>query len=195
MKPRRSRSLTLANFFGTLGYLSLVIQWSWAGLLLLVPFITSGGMDRFFAKKAEAPAPQALELGAITPVVTIIGILFSFVIVAITIVVLLKLPRTIGRKGAQLSHSTARAALPIVTRNRPLPEKKRMRLSYRIILALKLTATLLPLALLCFAVPTNGITTEIIWTLGLFCALCTLVYFGAQQLIVALRKPNLDRVW
>jgi hypothetical protein len=46
-----------------------------------------------------------------------------------------------------------------------------------------------------FAVPTNGITTEIIWTLGLFCALCTLVYFGAQQLIVALRKPNLDRVW
>lgn len=192
---KTAKRISLANSFGTLGYISVAFQWVWSLLLLCYPVITDDA--GFLSPQRPITLHQSsLKFDPqLTPLVTFIAVLTTVLILVITVITLVRLPKTIGKKAGTISQSTARAAIPLVTRHRKVTKKERLRLSYRIILALKCLLVALPLLLIVFVQPIEQLGSPTMWTIGVFAAGCSLFYFVTQQVIAAIGKITPTELW
>lgn len=188
------RSAKVANIFGALGYMSIIIQWAWSLLIIAYPILTSDELSSWVSQKT-ASAPETAELGAFTPAVTIIAIAATLLVMIATIVVVARLPKKIGRQGAKVTHTAAHKLVPTITHHKPISKKQRRIISYRLTLTIKLALVVTPLLILGFATPISTLTLNIIWAVGLFCASCSIVYFVIQQTIAYLRNIKRDALW
>lgn len=194
MKKQRTRYIALANIFGTLGYISALIQWSWAGLILIYPILIT--RPDFLFPKATSLPPETIEIEpAFTPIMLVIAAVVTVVILAITAITLVRLPKTIGKRGATLTQNAARSALPVITHHRKISKKERKQLSYRVILLLKVAIVTLPLIAIIFASSIDHITPTVIWSVMLFCTAWSLAYFVIQQVIAKLARVDTDMLW
>lgn len=193
-KPPAKR-VAIANAFGTLGYMSAVFQWAWALLLLCYPLLT----DRpdFLLPNTPPPAqsPGFDVAPAFSPIITIIAVAATLLVLVMTVVVLARLPRAVGKKAATLTKTAASAAIPIVTHHKKISKKQRKKLSYRLGLAVKALMITLPLGLLCFVNFSGTIPPLATWTVGLFCAALSLAYFAIQQTIAAVGNVDRELLW
>ncbi len=182
-----------ANAFGALGYMSAIFQWAWALLLIGYPLLANP--PEFLLPQAHNTTPIVpAEPTISTPFVTGIAIIATLLVLAATVVVIIRLPRTIGRQAASITKAATNAAIPVLTHRKKITKKQRKKLSYRLSLWLKTALILLPLALLFFA-HNSAIPLAAAWVVGLFCATFTTLYFGVQQLIAALGKIDRDLLW
>ena len=189
-----SKHTAIANAFGTLGYLSVFFQWVWALLLLLYPFIVDG--DSFLQPSGQTTAAPSVTVGAgFSPLTTLIAVLVVVLLLAATVITLIRLPKTIGKRAGRITHSAAAAMIPALTKRAPITKKERQRLSHVVILGLKLAATILPLFTLVFAQSSSPLNTQAIWLIGTFSAACSLVYFAMQQLIAYLARIPRRELW
>ena len=190
-----TKATGIANAFGALGYISVIFQWAWSILLLCYPLL----VDRpEFLLPAETAPPQsqAFEIAPVfSPAVTIIAIAITVLILVATIIVLARLPRSIGKKAATLTKTAATAVLPAVTHHKKMSPTQRKKLSYNIILVIKLVAIIVPLLVLLFVTTDSTIPQIATWTVALFCALSSLVHFAIQQTIVLASKIDRGTVW
>lgn len=194
MKKPTTRYVAVANLFGTLGYLSVLLQWSWAGLLLIYPLLVA--QPEFLFPKPSPVQPEVMDpMPALTPLMVIIAAAVTIVILIITAITLVQLPKRIGKRGAALTHSAARSALPVLTHHKKITKKERQRLSYRLILLLKLGTVIIPIVAIIFIAPIDHITPIVIWTIMLFCAAWSLTYFAIQQVIAKLARLDTDMLW
>ena len=191
-EPTRSRMV--ANIFGAFGYMSLIVQWAWTLLILAYPLLASGTIS-FLSPETPTVTPEPADFGIATPVVTIVAVATTILVMLMTIILVAKLPKTIGRQGARTTHAAAHKLAPLAAGHKPLTKKRRRTLSYRIVLVLKVIAITLPVALLAFAAPIAALTLEMIWAVGLFCATCSVIYFGIQQVIALTRGVKRDAIW
>lgn len=194
VKPPAKR-VAIANVFGTLGYMSAVFQWAWALLLLCYPLLTD--RPEFLLPDTLPPAQSPILEGtpALTPLVTIVAVVATLLVLVMTVVVLARLPRAVGKKAAILTKTAASAAIPIVTHHKKISKKQRKKLSYRLGLAVKVLMITLPLSLLCFVNFSGTIPPLATWTVGLFCAILSLVYFAIQQIIAAVGNIDRELLW
>lgn len=188
------RSAKVANIFGALGYMSIIVQWAWSLLIIAYPILTSDELSSWVSQKTTSE-PEIAELGVFTPAVTLIAIAATLLVMIATIVVVARLPKKIGRQGAKVTHATAHKLVPAVTRHQPLSKKQRRIISYRLTLTIKLALVIAPLLMLGFAAPISTLTLNIIWAVGLFCASCSIIYFIIQQLIARIRGIKRDAIW
>lgn len=193
-KNKRQTPATAANVFGTLGYLSVLLQWTWTLLLLCYPLITA---DHSFFLPDTPTEPFHPTNTAVTssPITAVIAIAVTAFILVATVIVIARLPKQIGKRGAQITHQTADSLIPIVTKHKPLPQKKRRALSYRIILIAKATAILLPIVGLIWTESPYPLTDAIVWTIGIYCAAWSVAYFAVQQVIGLLGKIDTRQLW
>lgn len=193
-KKKRQTPATAANVFGTLGYLSVLLQWTWTLLLLCYPLITA---DHSFFLPDTPTEPFHPTNTAVTssPITAVIAIAVTAFILVATVIVIARLPKQIGKRGAQITHQTADSLIPIVTKHKPLPQKKRRALSYRIILIAKATAILLPIVGLIWTESPYPLTDAIVWTIGIYCAAWSVAYFAVQQVIGLLGKIDTRQLW
>lgn len=193
-KRKRQTSATAANVFGTLGYFSVLLQWTWTLLLLCYPLLTADHSFLLPNTPAEPfhPANDAVTSSPITAVVAIA--VTAFVLVT-TVIVIARLPKQIGKRGAKLTHQTADTIIPIVTKHKPLPQKKRRMLSYRIILVAKVIFIILPIIGLIWVQPPYPLTSAVVWAIGLYCAGWSGVYFAVQQAIGFFAKIDTRQLW
>ncbi len=192
-KPPAKR-VTVANAFGTLGYMSAVFQWAWTLLLLCYPLLTD--RPELFLPSTPSPSVPPIDVTPeLTPVVTIIAVAATILILVLTVIVIARLPRAVGKKAAALTKKTASTAIPIITHHKKISKKQRKKLSYRLSLAIKAFMITLPLGLLCFVDFGGTIPPLATWTVGLFCIGCSLVYFGIQQLIALMGNVDRDQLW
>lgn len=188
------RRVVLANTFGTLGYLSVVFQWMWALLLFSSPLLAGSNATILQPQQPVVTQPANISpemtplLGAIAGIVTIF-------ILVLTIITIIRLPKSFGKKAAITSKTTARAILPIVTHHKKVTKKQRVVLSYKIILCLKSAAIVFPLISLCFLPAIADLDPAIIWTIGLFAAAASLTYFATQSLVAHIGKIPLKQLW
>lgn len=188
-----SKRLIFANSFGTLGYISTVFQWLWSFLVLSYPLL-SAKPDFLFLPPAQSPPPETVGIEA-SPFMIVIAVAATIVILAITVVVILHLPKTIGKKSATFTHTTAKTILPVITHHKKVTKKKRIELSYRIIIGIKLFLITLPLLALPFAQHISTISTDVIWAVAVFCASCSIVYFAVQQLVAHVTRLDKEKIW
>lgn len=193
-RPPHPRALMTTNVFGTLGYLSVLLQWTWTLLIICYPLLTA---DHSFLLPSQPiqpahPSPEGLTT---SPVMVVVAITVTAFVLALTIVVLIRLPHRIGLRGASITHKTANLMIPLVTKHKPLPKKKQRELSYQVVLVIKVLLVLLPVAGLLYIPAATPLSSLAIWSISIFCASWSIFYFGLQQLIGFLYKISLDRLW
>ena len=135
---RTSRALAVANTFGTLGYLSLVIQWAWTGLILAYPIIMKANHGDLWwlspnCRTHESTPAQPIDFGFATPAVSFLAVVIAIVIVVVSVVAVIRLPKNVGKTGAKLTQTAADAIIPVVAHAKDVPKAKRKRLSFKII--------------------------------------------------------------
>ena len=193
-QPLHPRALMVTSILGTLGYFSVLFQWTWTLLIVFYPLLIA---DHSLLLPIQ-PIQQAQSSPnglATSPIMIIIAIIVTAFVLALTAVVLVRLPRKIGLRGARITHKTANLVVPIVIKHKPLPKKKLRRLSYQVILSIKALLILLPVAGLLYAPAATPLPGLVIWALAIFCASWSIFYFGLQQLVGLLYKISLDQLW
>ena len=103
----RSRRLLLVNTFGTLGYLSLLLQWAWTAIILLYPLLQSGAIQRMLTPKQPAKPIEAHPeyYSDAAPFIAAISVIITIAVIVISVVTILGLPKKIGKTGAKIRHN------------------------------------------------------------------------------------------
>jgi len=190
-----SKRLFVVNFFGTLFYLSCLLQWTWAtlpympGIIRLVE-VLQGPED------APVPIQEAAISGPPSLLLLIIAFAATAIVIGLTLYVLIKFPVTVARSAQKITQNTSARIVPIVTHHAKLPEKKRQRLAARIIVYLKLIICVLPV-ILCAC--TYFFETELGYGLTMIIAavlgLGSLLLLSAQLLIARWLKVKSNAIW
>lgn len=141
-----SKRLFVVNFFGTLFYLSCLLQWMWATLPYMPGIVRLAEM---LQGPKDAPAPIQ-EVAASEPpslLLLFIAVVATTIIIGLTLYVLIKFPVTVAKSAQKMTQNASARIVPIVTHHARLPEKKRRRLTARIVVYLKLIICVLPVIL------------------------------------------------
>lgn len=171
--------LHLANTLGVFGYMSCITQWAWTGIVLL-PALAASGFLQFLLPQESTNDMPVITFEASPTVVAIVLILTAAVIAA-SVVAILRLPRDIGKAGKRVTHEPATAVLPTITHHKKLSKKKKLELTYRIVQVIKLLLVVLPfIGLLLTFFVTVDIAHQLIFIVGGFCAVISLLWFGLQ---------------
>lgn len=194
MPASQQKSITVANFFGALGYISCLLQWLWATVLLL-PLLLESDVKYFLLPHVDSSTTttSTIQLSGPSLLWTIIGGIVTIIVFIITIVILVRLPQAIAKTGKKVTHTAAKTLVPIVAHTHELPAKKRLQLTARLLKIIKLTLCLMPFGLLLvsYFYPPKGLSIELIWVLGAMLAVGTMVWFSLQYAIAAARNvPN-----
>lgn len=164
-------------------YTACLLQWLWVLMVGLPNLVESGAID--FITTAPEPAQtvtsQPVEMSPF--VWGLVGIV-TLLILIVTAIVLVKIPRTIVHTGERIVQQTTEAIIPAITHHKQLPPKKRLQLSARVILAVQLTLVLLPLIVSYFLPPYAQITSEIITTMAAWLAAISLLGFLSARLLL-----------
>lgn len=186
--------LPVVNILGTLGYISGVLQWAWTLIVLCYPLITADRSSFLPEPAPHIPTPTT-EFGILSPVVIFIAIAFTLLVLLMTVIVIVRLPKTIGISGAKTTQTVAKVIVPTITHQKHIPKKRYITLTYRIVVGLKYFLTLLPLGLLLFAPAISNLPVNVITAVGLIAAGFTLAYFSTQTILVQLLKVDKKKVW
>lgn len=193
-RTQHPHALVATSIFGTLGYLSVLFQWAWTLLILCYPLLIA---DHSFLLPSQPvhPADSSPSGLATSPIMVIVAIAATAFILVLTAVVLVRLPKNIGLRGARITHQTAKMVVPLVLKRKPIPKKKQRELSYKVILTVKILLMLLPIVGLLYIPAATPLASPIIWVFGVFCASLSVTYFGIQQLVGLFWKVPLDKLW
>lgn len=194
MQEKRNGKLLAVNILGSLGYLSMLIEWAWVALVFVYPLAEKGKLSWLMPNTPAIPTPPPAPI-AMTPfIVVLMGIIVALCLAA-TIYALIKLPGSIGRAGARATHISAEAVIPRLTGHKKLTRSRLGRLSFRLIVAIKAILITLPFALTLFLPEVSALPQNVIWIILVFLAFWPMLYFGLQTFFTSLLKLDPTLVW
>ncbi len=192
-KPRRL--VSFANAFGALGYVSVFFQWTWALLLILYPIFLANP-DFLTPQPSKEMVVQPLKIDpGFTPIVTGVAIAVTVIVLVAAVIAIIRMPRAIGKKASALTQATTNRLIPIVTHHKKVTKKKRLKLSKRVAITIKLLVMFIPLAMLLVVPSSDQLSRPAIWMVGLFAVACSLFYFSVQVLIAWAGKIAHTELW
>lgn len=190
-----SKRLFIVNFFGTLFYLSCLLQWMWATLPYMPGIVRLAEMFQG-PTGTPVPAQEVVASGPPSLFLLIIGLATTAIVIGLTLYILVKFPVTVAKSAQKMTQNASARIVPIVTHRAKLPEKKRRQLTARIVVYLKLTICVLPV-ILCAC--TYFFETELEYALTMIIAavlgLGSLLLLSAQLLIARWLKVKSSTIW
>ena len=192
---RQSRwQLLITNSLGTLGYFSCGIQWVWATIILCYPIISD--KNSFLFRRDLTPVvTSSAPTQPLPPVIGIILIIATVALLIMTTITLMRLPKAFVKTGAKITHTESTAIIPTIVHHKKITKKRRLLLTYRVVQAVKATASIIPLAALFFAPAIQTMPTNVIWAVAAFCFICTALAFTLQSLAVWYFRVTTADVW
>jgi hypothetical protein len=182
-----------ARLFLSAGYLTGALGWLWALLVTVPSLIKSGALDSLMATSAPAEPVVATSPIETSPLAWVIIGAVTLVILAITVIILIRIPRTIVHSGEQLVNHTAKVVVPVIAHHKPLPAKRQRMLSRRVVLGLQLILSVVPLLISPFLPPYDELTTQIIMTVAACLTVAATVSFALAWLIEPKRPTSRTR--
>ena len=182
MTKTSDRSSKPSNFFGGIGYTSVIGQWLWTIALVLPTLLENDSFKQFIlpdqSKTVQSPVTvfdeNSLFMIVVAAAVTVLVLL-------ITIVVLIRLPIALVRTSQKTITKTVDAIIPTITHHKPVSKKKRAVLTARIRLYIKLALSVIPLLPLLFVTSSSiGLDSGIALFIGAVLAIGSLVWFSVQ---------------
>lgn len=189
MSASSNRKRKLTNLFGGLGYLSVLFQWLFVAVLVLPVFLESETYVNILEPTTPVEQPvsePAVLTGGIWVFVTFA---IALVFIALTVILLLKIPASIAKTGHDITEKSAKSITPIVIKNRKLKPSEQTKLTARLVKLIKLLLVTVPVALVCLTYFT-GATLDIYSAIFVGCllAILSLVLFSVQYLLAKLFK-------
>ena len=189
---------TFVNLIGVLGYMSLITQWLWATIIVVLPLINNEFFQNLFLPKASEPSQSLPEIGFDPPedvqiLIAVLAVIFSL---AMIIYALVSAPSMIGKTGKKITTTSAQKITPVIVKNKKITKKRQKKLSERLTWAVKFTLCIIPLLLLFIPVSHGyNLTTEVIVVSGVFMLAVSLFWFGLQYILARIWKIPTDLVW
>lgn len=187
---------SFANIFGALGYLSLVIQWLWMGLVIGAPFVASDFFKNLLLPETDPTPTDSISMNVPEPIGIIFMVLAVIFALGVTIYAIVAVPSSIARTGQKATLKTAQVIVPRITHHKHVSKKREKTLIERITWSVKLLLTLVPVIAL--SVPPDdivGLSHSVVVGVGLFCGAATVVWFSLEFAIAKLGKIEPRNVW
>ena len=159
------------------------MHWLWLLVIGLPPMIESGVFDSFAPPAPVAPVVQPSESVNESPVVLLFIGIVTLLFLALTLFILVKLPKNISHTGEKIVQQTTAVALPIITHHKKIPPNKQRVLSRRISRGIQVSLIIIPLLISLFLPGIDQITPQIIVTLSCWLAATSLVCLLLSWLI------------
>lgn len=186
-------ALKVANFFGALGYLSLLFEWFWVFGLLLYPQLKN--VNFMLPDNTPAPTPAAPPFTVDNHLALIISVIVTIFCVLLIIYALYQVPRSIAKTGSRAAHIAATNVIPAITHNRRIGKNETKRLAFNVVCTLKAVAMVLPLFACLFIPNTFELPKQIIGIVAMFFAGWVTANFVAQISIALFTKLDTEKVW
>jgi len=178
-----SKKHMLVNVFGGLGYISLIFQWLWAGVIFLPSLFENETIQNLFLPQEPSakPVPQDVPSGDISIVALVLGVTVTVVVLVITVIILLRLPKAVASVGKKTTTTVAHVVIPTISHHKKLTPKKEKLLTAQLVRIIKFVAALLPMGLLAFiyAVDTE-LSTNVVLLVGAVLAMVSFVWFSLE---------------
>lgn len=196
-KSSTSWSLRIANTFGVLGYGSVLLQWLWMALTIVLPLLVGSQALDFFLPRETAPTAPIEAGNDFSPVLqVIIAVLAVVFSVAVSLYALYKLPKSIGKAGKTITHTGAKVSSDFVAKRAHYQPAQKARLMSNITWAAKFVLIALPLlALLLPTAEQFALNHLQVVVVGLFLSVWSLVWFIAQLILAHVAKLSSKTVW
>ncbi|HEY1085744.1 MAG TPA: hypothetical protein VGE34_03410 [Candidatus Saccharimonadales bacterium] len=195
-KAKAKKSHWLVSTFGTLGYISCLLQWLWAGIVF-VPLLLENQIIRGLLLPSSPTQEKVIVQQATEPNIflMIIAVFITIVVVVLSAVMLIRLPFSIAKTGKKAASTTARAIVPAITHHRKLPPKKQRVLTAKIVMYLKFSASIAPVLLLLvvYLVDTE-LPKDVVLTVGSILAIGTLLWFSLEYVCAKTMGVSLDKI-
>lgn len=177
----RMTSITVLRF---LGYISCALGWLWLAVIGLPPLIDSGAINMLLPSEPtpQPTAPDQTQSG-LSPIASLTVGIITLLMLAITFLILWRLPRTVVRGGDKIVEATTETVLPVVTHHKKLPPKRRRELSRRLAFIIQVSATVLPLIIVMLLPTPAVLSREIVVIVGANLAGVGLLFFTAAYVL------------
>lgn len=193
---RFSKRLFVVNFFGTLFYLSCLLQWMWAALPYLPGIVRLAEMLRGPMGASEPVQEVAAASGPPSLLLLILALAITAIVIGLTLYALIKFPVTVAKSAQKITQNTSARIVPIITHHAKLPDKKRRLLTARVTAYLKLTVCILPVILCsCTYFFETKLRYDITMVIAAILGVGTLLLLSAQLLLARWLKVKSDTVW
>lgn len=190
-----SLALKLANVFGVFGYFSLFLEWLWMLALLLYPYAKS---VNFMLPKGAAPHTAMPPAPLFSPNTTMSLIIGGIVVLACLVIMIYgfyTMPRVLAKAGSQTTRAFARAIVPAVVHHKKVGKKRERRITYVVIICLKVAAAVLPLIAFAVTPEFPALSKPIVGTVTLFFSSWAIIDFIIQHTIIKLTHTDTNLAW
>lgn len=195
MTKQRIRRL-LTHVFVVFAYILVTLQWLWVFAIGLPQLIETGALDTFMPTE-PIKTETITQPAELSPAIAIAAGSITLLFLALTIIVLVKLPKAISSTGDKIVQQSTNAIIPVITHHKKLPVKKKRLLSRRITRAVQLLLVAIPLAVSFLIPPAQAITSQIITTLAIwlacFSTLCFIVSWLFEPEAISRTRSHASR--
>lgn len=179
MKYTRARTIT-ATVFRSAGYVIGSFGWLWLILVLLPGLIQSGALESLVSPAPPPVSQPTAQAEPLSPIVLIAVGIMTLLILIVTIVVLIKVPRTIAQNSDKVVTRAAEQVVPLITHHTPVPQRERKKLTRRIIITLQALFSILPIALSLALPEQDALPQDVIRALSIVVGLTALFLFSVS---------------
>ncbi len=182
----------LSRLLLVVAYTAIVFEWLWISLIGIPPLIEAGLFDSMFSQ-TEQPKEAPVNPIASSPIVVAIVGITTVIVLVITAIVMIRLPRTIVRSGDAVINHTAEKVMPIVTHHKKFPAKKRRVLSRRLRLILQVALCVLPFSVLLLLPETVELSRSVIAAVTVFLGFSGAICFVVAWLVEPAQSTSRTR--
>lgn len=188
----------IANSLGAIGYFFISLQWLWA-LLLYSSLIT--GLAKIMNTETATQTAQpssGIDLTASVPMIIITAVI-TFVMVALTLYILIKIPSTLIKSSKKVVQTAAEGAVPLIlqAQNKKVTKRSRLKLTPFLIVIMKYILIFFPVILAFTSQFIEKPTFDffISMYIGVLLACFSLLFFVFQYLVAEVMSVKKQDIW
>lgn len=171
-----------AGFFKVFSYIFTVLEWLWF-TILLIPVLKATGILKLFLPNGEQQAVPVAPHETASPMLLIFAAAITAVMILISIIALLRLPKTIAKTGDTVSHTVSEVIVPVITHHKKVPQKKYRLLTDRVMFYVRLGLIIVPLVGILLCPPSKQLGVSLGYLLGSSLALTAVLSLVFEQLL------------
>ncbi|MCX6728495.1 MAG: hypothetical protein NTV39_01880 [Candidatus Saccharibacteria bacterium] len=197
-KQKNNLKKKIANLLGAFGYFFVSLQWLWVVLLYSSLIIGLAKMMKTDTVTQTAQPTVNIDLTSSVPMIIMTAVI-TFVMVALTLYILIKIPSTLIKSSKKVVRTAAEGAAPLVlqVQNKKVTTRSRLKLTPFLIIIMKLILIFLPLIL---AFASQFIEKQIFdffisIYIGVLLACFSLLFFVFQYMIAEIMLVKRQDIW
>lgn len=177
----------LVSFLGGMGYASIIMQWVWLAAVLL-PWVMS---LEIMQPHVPVVQPHVTTTNDFSIASFAFVIVITLAVIGLTVYIVSKLPGYVARESSKVVHGARDIVLPKVTAHQRMSKRRKIMLSSRILLGIKLSLSIIPFVGLYGSLATHPPLEErIVLIIGVFLLGWSLLYIITQRVVAHMKHVD-----